>query len=219
MDYRRDIGTERRAAYPWHIFADAGVTRTWKKDKLIYAQGDTADCIYYLLSGRVKSFIASPEGKERLLTIYQAGDIFGEAAFFDGRPRFSSAQLMTDGSVAAVDRAALERCMQTTPSLTFDLLRYLSAAVRMLSTHLDTSSFLPADKRTAHLLLRMTPDASGVIVCTNEELGSALGISRVTVSRVLNALAKRGWITLKYRAVIVNDRNALREYCGDDNGI
>ena len=171
----------------WLPFASAGAVREYQKNKLLYSQGDRADCFYYILSGRIKTYISSSDGNEHLLTIYKRGDILGEAAFFDGLPRVSSALLMTDAKVVAIDRASLELCLHDHPDLTFFLFRYLSATVRILSTHLDSTSFLPADRRIVRLLLNMD-NGDHIIHTTHEELGYALGISRVTVSRVLSAL-------------------------------
>lgn len=53
---------------------------------LIYLQNTEATCFYYLKSGRVKSYIQSADGAERVLNIYPAGSLFGEASFFDKLP-------------------------------------------------------------------------------------------------------------------------------------
>ena len=106
--------------------------------------------------------------------------------------------------------------MQQTPSLTFSLLKYLSGTVRMLSTHLDTTSFLPADKRIVRLLLNMDNGTDHIIECTHEELGYAIGVSRVTVSRVLSALSKKGWIALGYRKITLLQKNVLESFIADN---
>ena len=199
----------------WLPFSAAGQPLSYPKGKLLYSQGEQADCFYYLCAGRIKTFISSTDGNERLLTIYKKGDILGEASFFDGRPRVSSAQLMTDARVGSIDRPALERCLRQSPDLTFSLLTYLSATVWMLSTHLDAASFLPADVRIVRLLLNMDPGGEHRIACTHEELSYTLGLSRVTVSRVLSALAKRGWIRPGYRSVTLTDLDAMERMVTD----
>lgn len=218
MEYQYEYFMSEALQLPkdvWRPFANAGQPRAYAKSKILYAQGDTADCFYYIVSGQIKTFISSSDGNERLLTIYKKGDILGEAAFFDGQPRVSSAQLMTDARIISIDRPALERCMRQTPSLTFSLLKYLSGTVRMLSTHLDTTSFLPADKRIVRLLLNMDSNETHTIFTTHEEISYALGISRVTVSRVLGTLAKRGWLSLGYRKLTLLQREQLEAYIGE----
>lgn len=132
MEYQYEYFMSDALALPkdaWKPFHNAGPVLSYPKNKLLYNQGDTAFCFYYIVSGRIKTFISSAEGNERLLTIYRRGDILGEAAFFDERPRVSSAQMMADTKVVSIDRPALERCMQQFPALAFSLLRYLSATV------------------------------------------------------------------------------------------
>ncbi len=196
----------------WLPFVHLGQLLSYPKNKILYSQGDYPNCFYYIVSGRVRTFISSTDGNERLLTIYRKGDILGEASFFDENPRVSSAQLMTDGQVVAIDRAALEQCMQANPSLAFFLLKYLAGTVRMLSTHLDAASFLSADKRIIRLLLNMDINNDHCIHITHEELGYSLGISRVTVSRILSSLAKRGWISLSYKKITLLNRDMLEHY-------
>ncbi len=215
MEYHYEYFMSRALDLPenvWAPFANAGRIRTYSKNKILYAQGDAADCFYYLVSGKIKTFISSTDGNERLLTVYKKGDILGEASFFDEQPRVSSAQLITDAEIIAVDRQALEHCMSQSPSLTFSLLKYLSGTVRMLSTHLDTTSFLPAEKRIIRLLLNMDNHADHKIECTHEELGYALGISRVTVSRILSSLTQKGWISSGYRKITLLQPDAMAQY-------
>ena len=218
MEYQYEYFMSDALALPkdaWKPFHNAGPVLSYPKNKLLYNQGDTAFCFYYIVSGRIKTFISSAEGNERLLTIYRRGDILGEAAFFDERPRVSSAQMMADTKVGSIDRPALERCMQQFPALAFSLLRYLSATVRMLSTHLDATSFLPAEKRIVRLLLNMDSGGNHTVTCTHEELAYALGLSRVTVSRILSGLAKQGMIVLGYRNIQLLNRKKLENLIAD----
>lgn len=218
MEYQYEYFMSESVGLPkdaWQPFLQAGQPRAYSKGKILYSQGDHADCFYYIVSGQVRTFISSTDGNERLLTIYKQGDILGEAAFFDECPRVSSAQLTVDSRVIAIDRPALERCMQQDPALTFSLLKYLSGTVRMLSTHLDAASFLPANKRIIRLLLNMDAGASHAISVTHEDLGYSLGISRVTVSRILSTLSKRGWIALGYGKITLLDRESLKAYLSE----
>ena len=71
-------------------------------------QDTQATCFYYLKSGRVKSFMQSEDGAERILHTYEAGSLFGEASFFDGLPRVSSAVAVTECRVISVEGIQLE---------------------------------------------------------------------------------------------------------------
>lgn len=70
----------------WSAFETHHHTVPFPPGKLIYLQGSPADRFYYLKSGRVKVFINSEDGSEKILTVYEAGNVFGEASFFDELP-------------------------------------------------------------------------------------------------------------------------------------
>ncbi len=75
---------------PTELFApffSAGPTVLYRRGQPIYLQGQTPDFLYCLQKGVVRTSILSDQGEEKLLTVYRAGSIFGEASFFDGMPR------------------------------------------------------------------------------------------------------------------------------------
>ena len=67
----------------WTPLADGQPIQRKEPGQLIYLQDTRPDCFYYIVSGTVKCFISSPEGDERVLTLPHAGELIGEAAFFD----------------------------------------------------------------------------------------------------------------------------------------
>lgn len=198
----------------WTPLAEGRSPRTYAPGQLIYLQDTQPTEFYYLEKGSARSFISSPEGAERLLTLHRNGDLMGEASFFDQCPRVSSAVAVEECKVFSIDRQRLECVFQAHPELAFPMLRYLARTVRLLSGHVDDITFRPADRRLAGALLRQAGEDS-VIRTTHEELGSAVGASRVTVSRVLAQFAKNGWIKTGYGTVALIDRGALERFDRD----
>lgn len=178
--------------------------------QLIYLQDTEAAQFYYIQSGTVKCFISSPAGGERTLTLHHAGELIGEAAFFDGQPRVSSAVAVTLCSLVAVDRAQLASVFARHPDLAVNMLEYLARTVRLLSAHLD-GSFLPANRRVARYLLSLYRNGDGLLRCTHEEIGSSVGVSRVTVSRILGDFTRLGWVKTGYRTLEVLHPGALEQ--------
>lgn len=195
----------------WAPLAEGRQAKSYAPGQMIYLQGTEAAEFYYLLEGSARSYISSPEGSELVLTRHQAGDLMGEASFFDECPRVSSAVAVTACRAVPVNKAQLGRVFQSHPELAYPMLRYLARTVRLLSDHVDRISFLPADRRLASTLLRHAgPD--GLVHGTHEELGSAIGVSRVTVSRTLAQFAQKGWLERRYGVVRLLDREALEQY-------
>lgn len=191
--------------------AQGRIPRAYAPGQMIYLQDTVPTAFYYLVEGTVKSFISSPEGGERLLTLHHGGDLMGEASFFDGFPRVSSAVAVTSCKVVSIDSKQLDECLRRYPQLALPMLRYLAGTIRILSGHVDALTFRPAPARLAAVLLERR-DGRGEVRATHEELGSAIGASRVTVSRVLSQFAKKGWVETGYGKLTVADERALTEY-------
>ena len=120
---------------------------------LIYLQNTEATCFYYLKSGRVKSYIQSADGAERVLNIYPAGSLFGEASFFDELPRVSSAVALSPCELVPIDRELAAQAVSRDPELALSMMKYLARTVRLLSEQLDAMAFRPAEWRIARYLL------------------------------------------------------------------
>ena len=195
----------------WTPLADGQPIQQKEPGELIYLQDTRAECFYYIVSGTAKCFISSPEGEERILTLPHAGELMGEAAFFDGQPRVSSAIAVTKCQLVAVNRQRLEQVFSAHPGLAIAMLEDLARRVRMLSGHVD-SEFLQADKRIARHLLALLPRPEDTVHCTHEEIGASVGVSRVTVSRVLGEFDKKGWIKTGYKSLKLVNRTGLEAY-------
>lgn len=191
------------------VLAEGQSPRSYRSGRMIYLQGMHPDCFYYLLSGSVRSFISTQAGEERVLTIHRPGDLMGEASFFDECPRVTSAVALTDCQVVAVNRDRLNSIFKLHPDLALPMLQYLARTVRMLSVHVHSAS-LPAEQRIASYLLAQFSGGGDSISCTHEEIGQAVGVSRITVSRVLGAMARRGTIQTGYGALKLLDAAALK---------
>ena len=201
----------------WTPLAEGQSPRHYDPGQIIYLQGTEAVQFYYILSGTVKCFLSSAGGDERTLTLHHGGDLIGEAAFFDRQPRVSSAVAVTPCALVAVDRPRLEAVFVRHPDLAVSMLEYLAHTVRLLSAHVD-GTFLRANQRVARYLLTLSPGPGGVVRCTQEEIGSSIGASRVTVSRVLGELERRGVLETGYRTVRLLDRAALEALVAAGDG-
>ena len=187
----------------------SGIARTFPKDSIIYRQGDLADSFCYLKSGKVKVFMNSVDGMEKTLNTASHGEIFGEGAFFDKKPRVSSARAVTKSELIMIDEKSLTEMIKMHPRLALELLEILANRIRLLSAQLDSMTFMQADARIAQLLLES--EANGKAHLTHEEIATTVGVSRVTVSKTLGRFAREGYIDTEYRCVVIKNRDKLRE--------
>lgn len=191
------------------LLEKAGIARTFPKDSIIYRQGDLADSFCYLKSGKVKVFMNSVDGMEKTLNTASHGEIFGEGAFFDKKPRVSSARAVAKSELIMIDEKSLTEMIKMHPRLALELLEILANRIRLLSAQLDSMTFMQADARIAQLLLES--EANGKAHLTHEEIATTVGVSRVTVSKTLGRFAKEGYIDTEYRCVVIKNRDKLRE--------
>lgn len=197
----------------WEVLEQKETPRLYPGNQMIYRQGEVAERFYYLKSGKVRISISSENGQEKTLTLLTPGNIFGEAAFFDGLPRVSSARTLEKSQIIPVSRELLLHCFQEEPMLAFQLLHLFSKTVRMLSNQVDHMTFLQADRRIAKILTELSGGLHGqTISCSHEDLASMAGVSRVTVSRVLGELTRNGWIRTHYRSIEIRNPEALLQY-------
>ena len=196
----------------WEPFAKSRPPVRCSPGYLIYLQNTQATCFYYLKSGKVKSFIQSEDGGERVLNLYTAGSLFGEASFFDELPRVSSAVAVVPCEIVPIDRELVTQEFARNPELALAMMQYLARTVRLLSGQVDQMAFRPARWRVANYLLTLSP-AGGPVSCTQDDIAAAVSASRVTVSRVLADFARQGWVELGYRTIGLLERERLMELC------
>ena len=194
----------------WEPFAKSRPPVRCSPGYLIYLQNTQATCFYYLKSGKVKSFIQSEDGGERVLNLYTAGSLFGEASFFDELPRVSSAVAVVPCEIVPIDRELVAQEFAKNPELALSMVKYLARTVRLLSGQVDQMAFRPARWRVANYLLTLA-GRDGVVSCTQEDVAAAVSVSRVTVSRVLGEFARQGWVELGYRTVSLLSPEKLTE--------
>ncbi|MEE0913043.1 MAG: Crp/Fnr family transcriptional regulator [Ruminococcus sp.] len=192
------------------LFEKITITRTFSKGEIIYRQGDYAKTFCYLKKGRVSVFMTSIDGMEKTLNTACKGELLGEGAFFDKKPRVSSARAVTACEVVMIDEDMLMQMFTKHPRLAFQLLEILANRIRLLSSQLDSMTFLQADARIASLLLQN--EKNSIVSLTHEEIATAVGVSRVTVSKTLSRFAKKGYITTEYRKITIKDRQVLQNF-------
>ena len=96
------------------FLAGAGLGRTilqYRKNKVIFAQGEPCDSVFYIQVGRVKLTVRSTQGKEATIAMLGVGNFLGEACITSNQPlRVSSAQAITDCSVLRIEKQAMRKC-------------------------------------------------------------------------------------------------------------
>src|ERR1700690_172513 len=89
---------------------------TYPSDQIVFSQGDPADAVFYIQSGKVKVSVVSEQGKEAVVAIVGAGEFFGEGCLAGGVHRRASVTTMTDAVIMRLEKAAIVRVIHQEPA-------------------------------------------------------------------------------------------------------
>lgn len=137
------------------LVKDRHGTRTLQAPKgdLIFAQGDRAETVFYILAGRITLTVVSRRGKEAVLAQLKAGDFFGEGCLAEQPVYMATASAEEDSSIVRIDKQAMIHMLHHQPGFAkLFITHLLSRNVRIQREFLD-HLFDSADKRLARALL------------------------------------------------------------------
>ena len=132
-----------------------GTTVELAGNQVLFLKGDEGDALYGVLDGRIRISSGDADGKEIILNIIDPGDIFGEIALLDGKPRTADASAMAASQLFRVQRSDFLGLMAAEPRLTQHLLEMVCDRIRKTSEMLEDSAFLDLPARLAKRLLSL----------------------------------------------------------------
>lgn len=188
----------------------------------IYANGDEDESMYLIESGQVKLSMTSAAGKDCILAIYTAGDLFGESCFARPAKRFETAIAMQPTIVRRVSRkdflAEVERAKATEA-----LLAHLAKRIAERQTAVFELVTMPSERRLAKVLLGVAEKLGTVEgpflrldqKISHEELSQIVGTTRPRITAFIQRFRERGLIQTVGRAIKVH-REKTREFAEQD---
>lgn len=170
------------------------------KRQAIFTQGDTADAVFYIHSGKVKLTVVSKTGREATIGILGEGDFFGEGSLAGQVLRMGSATAMTDCSILQIDKEAMMGALHREHEISDLFVAYLLARNIRYEEDLVDQLFNSSEKRLARILLLLarfgkegTPETV-VPKISQEMLAEMIGTTRSRVSFFMNRFRKLGFI-------------------------
>ncbi len=183
----------------------------------VFAEGESADRLYIINSGKVKISHRSPQGRQHLLAIMGAPEMFGELSVFDDGPRTASATTLTEVRAVSLDRDMLRGWMVDRPEVAEQLLRVLARRLRRTNNKLTDQICTDVPGRVAKQLLLLaqqfgTREGDGLRVAhdlTQDEIAQLVGASREATNQALSTFADRGWIQSESHNTLILDAESL----------
>jgi CRP-like cAMP-binding protein len=172
-----------------------------KPKKVFFSQGDPADCVFYLQSGRAKLTVISKEGKEATIALLAAGDFVGEESMA-GTPglRMATATAIAPCTALKIERAEMIRVMHEEHTFSDLFLKFLLERCMRAQADLVDQLFNSSEKRLARILLLMAefgqPGEPETLIpkISQETLAEMIGTTRSRVSFFMNRFRKLGFI-------------------------
>jgi CRP-like cAMP-binding protein len=189
--------------------------RTYRRDEVIFHQGDPADTLHLIAAGHVSVRVTLPGGEFVIVTLFGPGDAFGETALVGGpRPRGGTVIALEPCETLSLGRDQFERLRASYPGVNRFLVELLSARVQKLNGQLLEALYVPAERRVLRRLLDLCQMYGGdgqhiVIPVTQETLASLAGTTRPTANQVLGRLAARQLVEVSRGQIAVLDRAEL----------
>jgi CRP-like cAMP-binding protein len=168
--------------------------RSAQKDTAIFHAGDPADAVFVVANGKIKIVTTSTDGKEFILSVLGAGQVFGEMALLESAPRSASVITLTSVEMVVIKRDDFHHLLNTAPSISRKLLAILSRRLRRANSKMESLAYMDVAGRLARYLLDLARDhgqkmGKGWVVVrrpTHSDIAHSIGTSRETVSRLIN---------------------------------
>lgn len=192
------------------------VDRHFAKGEIIFFQGDEGNGFYIIISGMVKIFKVSPEGKEHIMRIVTRGEPFGQVAVYAGRAFPASAQAIAKSHLLFLPRTEFVQLINHNPSLALSMLANLSMRLREFTVHVENLALKEVPGRLAAYLIHLAEEQRNEddmvsLNISKVQLSSLLGTTPETLSRILTQMQGKGLIEVKRRDIRILDHPGLEE--------
>lgn len=197
----------------------AGV-RAYRRGETIFLDGEEGRGFYVVVTGKVKIYKLSPEGREFVLHVMGSEESFAEVPVFEGRSYPANAEAVEDTRVLFFPREALLRAIRRDPALAMNMLAALSARLREFAQKMEDLSLKDAPSRLSTYFLHLSARKQG----SNELdldikkglLASLIGAKPESLSRILARMNAQGIIEVKGKKIRILDKQKLKEVAAGD---
>ena len=196
--------------------------RVFERKSLVYLPDDESDSVLLLVSGRVRIYHITTEGKEALLAFIDPGELFGELTIIGQSQREEFAETMEKSQIVKIPAAAIREVMDENPEVTMGVTKLIGLRRQRFERRLKSLMFQPNRDRLIFLLLELAErygvlHTDGIalrIRLSHQEMANIIGSTRETVTVVLGELQQEGLLEVKRRRVILKDLDRLATSIG-----
>jgi len=205
--------TDQPSFDPKVFLARLGAGKTileYRKDQIVFAQGDVADTVFYIKKGRLKVVVVSEQGKEAVVGILEPGQFFGEGCLNGHSLRIATTTALEHCLVTAITKSAMLAALHSEPAFSEMFMAYLLTRNNRIEEDLIDQLFNSSEKRLARLLLLLAnfgKEGSPQAISPNisqATLAEMIGTTRSRVSFFMNKFRKLGFISYNGKIEVHN---------------
>jgi CRP-like cAMP-binding protein len=207
MHYFTGLSTEELEVVKGYIAFEKKIN----KGQTILHEEDESEYMYLIVSGAVKVFKRSVNGKEQILNIASTGESLNDVSTFDGGDSAMDMLAMTPVHLLAIKKADIKALFAKFPRIALNVAGVLATKVRRDSSLVEVLSFDQVISRLARLIIKQNDSEESLLpLFTQQDLAAMVGTSRVVVNRSLKAMEDAGAIRMEGRRILVNDKDKLK---------
>lgn len=199
------------------------VAQTFKRGQNIFSEGDEGTGFYVLMSGRIKIFKVSLDGKEQILHIFGPGEPFGEVPVFAGQNFPANAEAMEESRIFFFPRKSFIYLIKRNPIIALNMLAVLSKRLRRFTQLIEDLSLKEVPGRLAAYLLYLSESSRGKklleLDISKGQLASLLGTIPETLSRILGKMTRAGLIEIEGPRIRILDPAGLEDLAEVGGGL
>jgi len=172
----------------------------YRKDQVVFSQGDLADAVFYIQKGKVKVTVVSDQGKEAVVALLGADEFCGEGCLAGQPRRMATTTAMTDCTIMRLQKASIIRVLHDEPGFSEVFISHLLARTIRVQEDLVDQLFNSSEKRLARLLLLLAnfgkegkPEPI-IARISQETLAEMIGTTRSRVSFFMNKFRRLGFV-------------------------
>jgi CRP/FNR family cyclic AMP-dependent transcriptional regulator len=185
------------------IISNICTKKSFKANTILFQEKELGAVFYIVFSGSVKVYTAAASGEEKILSLFRAGDSFGELSLIDGKPRSASAQTLEDSVMITLSAPNFLDLLKSNFDISLCIMRELCNRLRDTNQHVHDLTFLDARSRVIKSLIKLANKngiRSGSIVTIKmmlnyDEVSQMAGVQKPILMQVIRDFQERQILT------------------------
>lgn len=193
-----------------------GRRHKYRADEIIFSEGENADFLPIIISGRVKMSHPYSSGKEVIIGIFGEGEMFAVPPVFDGAPYPASAFAMEETTIIAISRKEVMRLFAESNEFALAIVEWMCSMLRDKTSIIQSFAISSPERRVASVLLRLAENSSTDVplrvTLRRRDIAEMAGLTTETTIRTTGKLAARGLLKIERGKIILEATQPLRDF-------